>query len=38
MALPDSIKVVKSPYDVLPAAWAAVQPDIFSDDSFLIVG
>lgn len=38
MALPDSIKVVKSPCDVLPAAWAAVQPDIFSDDSFLIVG
>ncbi|KAF2884512.1 hypothetical protein ILUMI_21657 [Ignelater luminosus] len=37
IALPDSIRVVKSPSEVLPAAWQAVQPDIFSEDSFLVV-
>ncbi|XP_031351645.1 uncharacterized protein LOC116176943 [Photinus pyralis] len=38
IALPDNIRVVTTPCDVLPAAWQAVQPDIFSDESFLIVG
>ncbi|KAK4875314.1 hypothetical protein RN001_011736 [Aquatica leii] len=37
MALPDNIRVVTSPCDVLPAAWQAVQPDIFAEDSFLII-
>lgn len=37
IALPDSIRVVKSPSEVLPAAWQAVQPDIFAEDSFLVV-
>ncbi|KAK5644492.1 hypothetical protein RI129_005792 [Pyrocoelia pectoralis] len=38
IALPNNIRVLTTPCDVLPAAWQAVQPDIFSDDSFLIVG
>ncbi|KAF5304184.1 hypothetical protein FQR65_LT08078 [Abscondita terminalis] len=38
MALPENIRCVTSPCGVLPAAWQAVQPDIFAEDSFLIIG
>ncbi|XP_044272013.1 uncharacterized protein LOC123015959 [Tribolium madens] len=35
--LPELVKVTKSPSEVLHAAWKAVQPKVFPDDSLLIV-